>query len=95
MQHLEGLRIVGIAAVGVEAGELPVGLIVMAGAQIVLLQGRIEPLAAVEKRRGLSGLRPGRLSEHHAVGVVRVLRGDSAARVGQLARGAVAVIKKV
>lgn len=92
---MQGLRGVGIAAVGVEAGELPVCLIVMPGAEIILLKRGVEALAAVEQVGGLSGLRPGRLAQHHAVGVIGVLRGDSAARVGQLARGAVAVIKEV
>jgi len=50
---VQGLRIVDITSVRIKRGELAVGLIVIAGAKVVLLERRIELLTAVEKRGGL------------------------------------------
>ncbi len=92
---MQALRVMKVAAVGVDAVEEAVGRVVIAGAVVVLLDGTVILFASVEVVCVRAVGRVGCAAQHDAIGVVAVALLDGLIQSGKLARRAVAVVEKV
>ena len=92
---VQALRIVAVAAKRVELVESAVGLVIIAGAEVLLLELGVELLAAVEHVGAAGGSDVGRLSHLDAVGVEVEAVGDCAGGTRQEAGAAVTVVEEV
>ena len=103
---VQALGVLEVAAVGIDAVEGAVGLVVPAGAEVVVIHRRVVLFAAVQEARAVGGGGLGRIrsaAQHHTVAVVGVRVADvrsagAVRRVGmrdQVPRRAVAVVEQV
>ena len=91
---VEGLWVLGVSGVGIDAVEEAVGGVVIPGAEVVVIHVGIVLLAAIQQIRARIGCcrRSAAAGQHHAIGIVAVGLVNRLRAVNQLTRRAVAVV---